>query len=170
MTQQAITAYANAIRYEYPDTLMYLHYAQMFPYLRNDSTLYFSSDEHPGMGGLDIFKAVKQPGNNQWRIENMGFPVNSLADDFGITMGIGFLLIGIFQLIATLSIPTPIWMVVDLFLYFDADDHCRNHTIYQSFCRRRDHSDFHRHIFADLWRRGTLYGLEIKQKTDNLRR
>jgi hypothetical protein len=55
-------------------------------------------------GGLDIFKAVKQPGNNQWRIENMGFPVNSLADDFGITMGIGFLLIGIFQLIATLSI------------------------------------------------------------------
>lgn len=56
------------------------------------------------MGGLDIFKAVKQPGNNQWRIENMGFPVNLLADDFGITMGIGFLLIGIFQLIATLSI------------------------------------------------------------------
>ena len=56
------------------------------------------------MGGLDIFKAVKQPGNNQWRIENMGFPVNLLADDFGITMGIGVLLIGIFQLIATLSI------------------------------------------------------------------
>lgn len=34
----------------------------------------------------------------------MGVPVNSLADDFGITIGIGFLLIGIFQLIATLSI------------------------------------------------------------------
>jgi hypothetical protein len=50
MTQQAITAYANAIRYEYPDTLMYLHYAQMFPHLRNDSTLYFSSDRHPAWG------------------------------------------------------------------------------------------------------------------------
>ncbi|GHV58224.1 cell envelope biogenesis protein OmpA [Bacteroidia bacterium] len=54
-----------------------------FPYMRADSILYFSSDGHPGMGGLDIFKAVQYQG--QWRIENMKSPVNSMSDDFGIT-------------------------------------------------------------------------------------
>ena len=57
---------------------------EMFPYMREDSTLYFSSDGHPGMGGLDIFKAV-QGKNGKWKIENMKSPVNSMADDFGIT-------------------------------------------------------------------------------------
>jgi peptidoglycan-associated lipoprotein len=54
-----------------------------FPYLRADSTLYFSSDGHPGMGGLDIFKAVYY--RDRWRVENMKVPVNSAGDDFGIT-------------------------------------------------------------------------------------
>ncbi|MDR2087270.1 MAG: OmpA family protein [Dysgonamonadaceae bacterium] len=57
---------------------------EMYPYMREDSTLYFSSDGHPGMGGLDIFKA-KQNKNDRWKIENMKAPVNSMADDFGIT-------------------------------------------------------------------------------------
>lgn len=57
---------------------------EMFPYLRNDSTLYFSSDGHPGMGGLDIFKAVFNSRTNKWEISNMKAPVNSNGDDFGI--------------------------------------------------------------------------------------
>lgn len=58
---------------------------EMFPYLRNDTTLYFSSDGHPGMGGLDIFKAVYNRNSKKWDLSNMGHPVNSFADDFGIT-------------------------------------------------------------------------------------
>jgi peptidoglycan-associated lipoprotein len=56
---------------------------EMFPYMRADTTLYFSSDGHPGMGGLDIFKAAENKG--RWRVENMKAPVNSMGDDFGIT-------------------------------------------------------------------------------------
>lgn len=55
-----------------------------FPYLLTDSIMYFSSDGHPGLGGLDIFKAVLQP-SGKWIVTNMGIPVNSSADDFGIT-------------------------------------------------------------------------------------
>lgn len=58
---------------------------EMFPYMRNDSTLYFSSDGHVGMGGLDIYKAVFDSKRNTWQIENMKSPINSFADDFGIT-------------------------------------------------------------------------------------
>lgn len=58
---------------------------EMFPYMRNDTTLYFSSDGHPGMGGLDIFRAVYNRKAKRWIVENMGVPVNSQADDFGIT-------------------------------------------------------------------------------------
>jgi peptidoglycan-associated lipoprotein len=57
---------------------------EMYPYLREDSVLYFSSDGRPGMGGLDIFKA-KQSKSGRWKVENMQAPVNSMADDFGIT-------------------------------------------------------------------------------------
>lgn len=58
---------------------------EMFPYMRNDSTLYFSSDGHVGMGGLDIYKAVYNKMTKRWNVENMKYPVNSFADDFGIT-------------------------------------------------------------------------------------
>lgn len=58
---------------------------EMFPYVRNDSTLYFASDGHPGMGGLDLFKAVFNKKTKSWKIENMGSPINSSGDDFGIT-------------------------------------------------------------------------------------
>lgn len=62
-----------------------------FPYVRSDGSLYFSSDGHPGMGGLDIFraKAVGDPADLRWKVENMGFPINSAGDDFGITFGKG---------------------------------------------------------------------------------
>ncbi|MDQ3108996.1 MAG: OmpA family protein [Bacteroidota bacterium] len=57
-----------------------------FPYIAEDGSLYFSSDGHVGMGGLDIYKAPKLPGK-QWawgEPENMKSPINSPADDFGI--------------------------------------------------------------------------------------
>lgn len=57
---------------------------ELFPYVREDGTLYFSSDGLPGMGGLDIFKATQQP-NGSWTVENMRSPINSSADDFGIS-------------------------------------------------------------------------------------
>ncbi len=69
---------------------------ERFPNVRTDSLLYFSSDGHPGMGGLDLFVAKLQPREeddkfslDKWAIENMGVPMNSSADDFGITFGEG---------------------------------------------------------------------------------
>ncbi|MCF8334986.1 MAG: OmpA family protein [Bacteroidales bacterium] len=56
---------------------------EMFPFIHPDGTLYFSSDYHPGMGGLDIFKATMQ-NNGEYEIENMRYPINSTHDDFGI--------------------------------------------------------------------------------------
>lgn len=56
---------------------------EMFPYVRNDSMFYFSSNFHAGMGGLDIFKA-KLKKDKTWKVENMKYPINSSADDFGI--------------------------------------------------------------------------------------
>ena len=57
---------------------------ELFPYVRNDGTLYFSSDGLIGMGGLDIFKATAQP-DGSWMVQNMKAPINSSADDFGIS-------------------------------------------------------------------------------------
>jgi peptidoglycan-associated lipoprotein len=56
---------------------------ELFPYVHADGTLYFASDGHMGMGGLDIFKATPAPGGN-WDIQNMKYPINSPEDDFGI--------------------------------------------------------------------------------------
>jgi peptidoglycan-associated lipoprotein len=56
---------------------------ELFPYIREDGTLYFSSDGLIGMGGLDIFKAKPQP-DGSWTVQNMKPPINSFADDFGI--------------------------------------------------------------------------------------
>ena len=57
---------------------------EMFPTVKHDGTLYFSSNGHPGMGGLDIFSA-REDEWGLWHIENLGFPINSNADDFGMT-------------------------------------------------------------------------------------
>ena len=69
---------------------------ERYPNVRTDSLLYFSSDGHPGMGGLDLFVAQLQPREeddkvsmDRWVIENMGVPMNSAADDFGLTFGQG---------------------------------------------------------------------------------
>ncbi len=57
---------------------------EMFPSVSADGTLYFSSNGRIGFGGLDIYKATpKKEGG--WMVENMGSPINSSADDFGMT-------------------------------------------------------------------------------------
>lgn len=53
-----------------------------FPYVAEDAKLYFSSDEHPGYGGLDLF--VVKRANGKTSIENLGQPVNSTGDDFAL--------------------------------------------------------------------------------------
>lgn len=61
---------------------------EQFPYMRTDSILYFASNGHPGYGGLDLFRAELTKSGG-WKVENMGTPVNSSGDDFGITFGDG---------------------------------------------------------------------------------
>ena len=56
---------------------------ELFPHIRQDGRLYFSSKGHPGYGGLDLFYAI--PEDTIWTIFNMGAPFNSTGDDFGIT-------------------------------------------------------------------------------------
>lgn len=57
---------------------------ELFPAFRPNGDLYFSSDGHPGMGGLDIFKAT-QDSLIGWAVENQQYPLNSASDDFGMT-------------------------------------------------------------------------------------
>lgn len=57
---------------------------EMFPYMRENGTLYFSSTGHPGFGGLDIFYA-NEIEDGVWNVSNMMYPINSNGDDFGIT-------------------------------------------------------------------------------------
>ena len=56
---------------------------EVFPFIHANGTLYFASDGHPGLGGLDIFKATPVAGAG-WEVQNMGAPINSSADDFAI--------------------------------------------------------------------------------------
>lgn len=56
---------------------------ELFPTFRPNGDLYFSSDGHEGMGGLDIYIA-RQKGNG-YTISHPGFPLNSQGDDFGMT-------------------------------------------------------------------------------------
>ncbi len=56
---------------------------EMFPFLRHDTVLYFASDRHLGMGGLDIFKCSLV--DDEWSAPvNLRPPINSNGDDFGI--------------------------------------------------------------------------------------
>ncbi len=55
---------------------------ELFPVVRGDTALYFSSDGLPGLGGLDMFRAI--PKDSAWTVYNLGVPLNSNYDDFGI--------------------------------------------------------------------------------------
>lgn len=56
---------------------------EMFPTFRPNGDLYFSSNGHEGMGGLDIF--IASPNAFGWQLEHPGYPLNSQGDDFGMT-------------------------------------------------------------------------------------
>ncbi len=56
---------------------------EMFPFLLNDTVIYFSSEGNIGLGGLDIFRS--QLVDNIWsQAENLGYPINTSKDDFGL--------------------------------------------------------------------------------------
>ncbi|TAH30001.1 MAG: hypothetical protein EAZ06_04635 [Cytophagales bacterium] len=55
---------------------------EMFPFVSDDGVLYFASDGHLGLGGLDMFSATAEKGNI--KIKNLGVPINSNADDFSL--------------------------------------------------------------------------------------
>jgi len=62
---------------------------EVFPFLSDEEILYFSSDGHRGLGGLDIFavRQEKAKDEDSWKIrENLGSPFNSLKDDFAFTI------------------------------------------------------------------------------------
>ena len=59
---------------------------EMFPTFGNDGTLYFSSTGHVGIGGLDVYRSVIMPNGRFGKPFNLGYPVNSSRDDFGLVM------------------------------------------------------------------------------------
>ena len=58
---------------------------EMFPFVSADNTLYFSSDGHLGLGGMDVFFAKLVDGK-VGPIRNVGIPVNGNADDFAFSI------------------------------------------------------------------------------------
>lgn len=58
---------------------------EMFPTFRPNGDLYFSSNGHVGMGGLDIYIAKVDKKTRQYKVTHPGYPLNSEADDFGMT-------------------------------------------------------------------------------------
>jgi outer membrane protein OmpA-like peptidoglycan-associated protein len=62
-------------------------YNDICPRLHADgNTLYFSSDGHLGMGGLDLFVSRRSPDGTWGEPTNMGYPINSTQDDFGLAV------------------------------------------------------------------------------------
>ncbi|HEV7349956.1 OmpA family protein [Telluribacter sp.] len=56
---------------------------EMFPFADANGNLYFSSDGHEGLGGLDVFLAELKDDIPIKGVENLGAPINSERDDFG---------------------------------------------------------------------------------------
>ena len=54
----------------------------MFPFIHESGTIYFASEGHLGLGGLDVFMAYKDT-LGEYIVENVGAPINSSMDDFG---------------------------------------------------------------------------------------
>jgi outer membrane protein OmpA-like peptidoglycan-associated protein/tetratricopeptide (TPR) repeat protein len=55
---------------------------ETFPFISNDNELYFASDGHPGLGGLDVFVTQLKEDGTIGSIKNVGEPINSSMDDF----------------------------------------------------------------------------------------
>jgi outer membrane protein OmpA-like peptidoglycan-associated protein len=56
---------------------------ELFPYVSANGKLYFSSDGHPSIGGLDLFVASRN--ESEIIVEHLGVPINSIGDDFAIS-------------------------------------------------------------------------------------
>ncbi len=56
---------------------------ETFPFIASDNSLYFASDGHPGLGGLDIFVSMQEENGSYKETINVGEPINSSTDDFG---------------------------------------------------------------------------------------
>lgn len=59
---------------------------EMFPFIHRDKTLYFASDGLGGLGGLDMFEAHFGVNNEVLWVKNLGAPLNSNGDDFGLIL------------------------------------------------------------------------------------
>jgi outer membrane protein OmpA-like peptidoglycan-associated protein/tetratricopeptide (TPR) repeat protein len=59
---------------------------ETFPYIAQDNKLYFASDGHPGLGGLDVFVTDLLANTGSETIENIGAPINSTLDDFSFVI------------------------------------------------------------------------------------
>ncbi len=58
---------------------------ELFPFIYNNEILFFSTEGHAGLGGLDIFHATYKDG--EWSgVKNAGYPLNSSSDDFSVTV------------------------------------------------------------------------------------
>ena len=57
---------------------------EIFPFYQKDKRLYFSSDGQIGLGGLDIYYMDDKDDGEWGMIENMGYPINTISDDFGV--------------------------------------------------------------------------------------
>jgi|GEM_PF-1987824 len=58
---------------------------EMFPFIHRDSVLYFASDGYAGLGGLDIYRTSLGQ-SAAAKVVNLGYPINSTADDFGLIL------------------------------------------------------------------------------------
>lgn len=60
---------------------------EMFPFMSDDGTFYFSSDAHNNLGGLDVFATSFDPKRKEWlQVENLNYPLNSTKDDFAFVL------------------------------------------------------------------------------------
>lgn len=58
---------------------------EVFPFSASDGTLYFSSDGHLGLGGLDVFSSAN---GGSGEVKNIGLPINSTSDDFAFSIDV----------------------------------------------------------------------------------
>lgn len=59
---------------------------EMFPFYHPNGQLYFASNGHVGLGGLDVFSVSLLNGSAKGEVTNLGFPLNNQFDDFGLIL------------------------------------------------------------------------------------
>jgi outer membrane protein OmpA-like peptidoglycan-associated protein len=61
---------------------------EMSPFIHPDNkTLFFASDTHPGMGGMDLFYTIRDENGNWQKPVNLGYPINTAADEISLVVG-----------------------------------------------------------------------------------